>query len=500
MKMRLLGIDIGTTHIKAGLFEYDGTLVQLAIRSNQRSQTESGLTYYDPGEMWNVVTQLIKEVTSDQDSKVISIGITSMAESGLLLNPKTGEYHSHVIPWFDRRTEEIASVIQQELDPVEQFEKTGLHNSYKNGLAKVLWLKQQNSSITKDAKWLSTSDFIAYKLTGKVGTDYSLAARTFAFRIDEKKWDIPWIRHFGLDESLFPEANPSGTTVGEISSCNFEEIGLEKGIPVAISGHDHVCAALAVGVIQPGVVLDSMGTAETLVGSLNERGLSKKEYESGFTFGCHVVPNRLFWMGGIQSSGGSVEWLRNQLSSQRLSYEEMKYLLDQVPNSPTGMLYYPYLAGSGSPQPDPNAKGAFIGLKNTHEKGDLLRALLEGTAYELEYMRRAAEEMQDSPIKALIAVGGGTKNKHWLQLKADVTNCQLSIPPVLEATLLGAAMTAGLNCGIYKDEDELLHLMSKRRENNVYPNRENHQKYQTLFEEGYLFLQDPLRSFYKKRL
>ncbi|MFC0472139.1 L-fuculokinase [Halalkalibacter kiskunsagensis] len=499
MKMRLLGIDIGTTHIKAGLFECDGTLVQIAIRSNQSHLTEEGLSYYNPDEMWRVVTQLIKEVTSDQHEKIVSIGITSMAESGLLLNPKTNECHSHIIPWFDRRTEEVSNVLQQEIDPVEQFQKTGLHNSYKSGLAKLLWLKQQDPQITTNAKWLSTSDFIAYKLTGKVSTDYSLAARTFAFRIDQKKWDIPLIRHFGLGESLFPEVNPSGTGVGEVSQ-GFEEIGLEKGISVAVSGHDHVCAALAVGVTQPGVVLDSMGTAETLVGSLHERGLTKKEYESGFTFGCHVVPNRLFWMGGIQSSGGSVEWLRSQLSSQHLSYEEMKNLLDQVPSSPTGMLYYPYLTGSGSPQPDPNAKGAFIGLKSTHKKGDLLKALLEGTAFELEYMRRAAEKMQDCQIQTLIAVGGGTKNQQWLQIKADVTNCHLLIPPVSEATLLGAAMAAGLGSGVYKDEAELLQLISQRQENNVYPNTENQQKYQTLFEEGYLFLQEPLRSFYKKGL
>lgn len=495
--MRLLGIDIGTTHIKVGLFEYDGTLVQLAVHHNKSHLNKQGHSYYDPEEMWDTVTRAIQEVTTDQHLKIVSVGITSMAESGVLLAPNTGEYRSHVIPWFDRRTESIASVIQQQLDPVEHFKKTGLRHSYKYGLAKLLWLKKQNPDIMKNAMWLSTSDFIAYKLTGKIGTDYSLAARTFAFRIDRKEWDRSLIRHFGLNESLFPEAKPSGTIIGEIPSNDLKEIGLEKGVPVAVSGHDHVCAALAVGAVEPGAVLDSIGTAETLVGSLDELSLGRKEYDSGFNFGCHVLPHQFFWMGAIQSSGGSVEWLRNQLSSEILSYKEIEDLLDRTTKDPTGILYYPYLAGSGSPQIDHQAKGAFIGLKATHNKGDLIKAVLEGTAYELEFMRRSVEDMQEYKISTLLAVGGGTKNYHWMQIKSDVTNCKISIPSVSEATLLGAAMTAGLGCGVYNDEDEVLQLVSQRQEKHVYPNSNNHRKYQVIYEEGYLPLQEPLRRFYR---
>lgn len=498
--MKLLGIDIGTTHIKTGLFNKNGMLVQLAIHKNQSYVDEQRHTYYHPDEMWKVVARSIKEVTRDQQEQIASIGITSMAESGLLLDPKTGEYHSHVIPWFDRRTESIAELVEQEIDPVEHFIKTGLRNNYKHGLAKILWLKQKNPEYLKNAKWVSASDFIAYKLTGKIGTDYTLAARTFAFRIDQKQWDIPWINHFGLNASLFPEAKPSGAKIGEIPSHDFQAIGLEKGIPVAVSGHDHVCAALAVGAVEPGVVSDSIGTAETLVGAFAERTLTKQDYDSGFNFGCHTLPNSLFWMGAIQSSGGSVEWLRNQLSSGSLSYKEINTLLDKTTQEPTGILYYPYLAGSGSPQADPNAKGAFIGLQTNHDKGMLLRSLLEGTAYEFENMRRAIEELQDFHISTLVAVGGGTKNRHWMQIKADVSNCSLSIPSSAEATLLGAAIAAGLGCGIYKDKEEMFHLIARNDEITIQPNQTNSEKYRRIFEEGYMPLQQPLRDFYKKNL
>ncbi|MCV9884542.1 FGGY-family carbohydrate kinase [Metabacillus halosaccharovorans] len=496
--MSLLAIDIGTTHIKAGLFKQDGELLQLAIYQNKSYQNEQGYFYYKPDEIWDTVTKAIKHVTTSQNENVSCIGITSMAESGLVIDSETGSFRSEVIPWFDRRTERISSQIEKEVNPLEHFQKTGLRNNYKHGLAKLLWLKQHNSDALRGAKWLSTSDFIAYMLTGKMGTDYTLAARTFSFRIDQKNWDVPWIRHFGLHESLFPEARPSGTKVGEIASDDFDKIGLKKGIPVAVSGHDHICAALAVGAVKPGFVSDSVGTAETLVGAFNERALTLKDYESGLNFGCHALPNTFFWMGAIQSSGGSVEWLRDLLSTDVLSYEDIVAVLDETPKHPTGILYYPYLAGSGSPYADSNAKGAFIGLTSRHGKGDLIRALLEGTAYEFEHMKQAVESYGIAKISKIFAAGGGTKNHHWMQIKADVSNCSLTIPSIQEATLLGAAIIAGLGCGIYKDEKEIARTLSRDKGVEIIPNEENHLKYRKLFEDGYLPLQKPLRSFYQK--
>ncbi|WP_077328981.1 FGGY-family carbohydrate kinase [Virgibacillus siamensis] len=495
--MSLLGIDIGTTHIKAGLFKEDGKLIRLAIHPNQ-SFHDKGHFYYNPDKVWTMVTKAIQGVTEGQEEKVASVGITSMAESGLLIDSTAGSCVSNIIPWFDRRTESVTDKICKELNPFEHFQKTGLHNNYKHGLAKLLWLQRESPDALQHTKWLSVSDFIAYKLTGEMGTDYSLAARTFAFRIDQKEWDIPWIRHFGLHESLFPEARCSGATVGVIDSDDFRKLGLEKGTPVAVSGHDHVCGALAAGAAKPGVVSDSIGTAETLVGSFNERALTLRDYQSGFNFGSFVLPGRFFWMGAIQSSGGSVEWIRKQLSDEQLSYKEIASLLDLTPGVPTGILYYPYLAGSGAPQAESKAKGAFIGIKSSHQKGDLIRAVLEGTAYEFEHMKRVIESMQIAKMSTIAVVGGGTKNSHWMQIKADVSNCPLAIPAITESTLAGAAFIAGLGCGVYKDEEEMAGCIANHYRDEFIPDEANHSKYNTLFEKGYLPLQKPLRGFFRK--
>src|SRR5690606_38619812 len=118
----------------------------------------------------------------------------------------------------------------------------------------------------------------------------------------------------------------------------------------------------------------SMGTAETLVGTLPERPLERADYEAGLSFGLHVAPQRLFWMGGNSASGGSLEWLRHLLADESLSYEEILSLLARTPEEPTGILYYPYLSGSGAPLPMHAARAAFVGLTGEHNKPEWLRA------------------------------------------------------------------------------------------------------------------------------
>jgi sugar (pentulose or hexulose) kinase len=495
--MALLGIDIGTTHCKAGLFHENGSVIQIATRPTVTYYDNEGTPFYQPDEIWRNITDCIKKIMSFSEERVSVIGITSMAETGLLLDLETGKPRTDFIPWFSRCAEEEAILISKEDNPFHRFQKTGLHNSYKYGLAKILLLMKKEKSIANKTVWLSASDYIAYRLTGEVATDYSLAARTFAFRIDQKMWDKQWINHFHIDEQLFPEALPSGTKMGELKSDELHNLGIPLGTPVAVSGHDHVCAALAVGAINPGIVFDSIGTAETLVGTLVAKELTEKDFLAGLSFGCHVVKNRYFWMGGISASGGSIEWFRNQFSDVQLTYDEIIRLSSLAKRGPTGILYYPYLSGSGSPNPDPYAKAAIIGVTSKHQREDMLKAMMEGTGYEMESIRRSAEDITDYPINRMVAVGGGTKNKDWMQIKADITNCHLMIPQIPEATLLGACVTAGIGCGVYKNEEEAVGMIQHLlKASEIEPNNQNHDLYTRYYEDGYMKLQPSLRTFY----
>jgi sugar (pentulose or hexulose) kinase len=495
--MALLGIDIGTTHCKAGFFHENGSAIKIAVRPTNKHYNQQGEPFFSPEEIWGNIASCIQEILLGCEEQISAIGITSMAETGLLLDRQTGRPRTNFIPWFSRCAEAEAEEISKEDSSFQRFQKTGLHNSYKYGLAKILHIKKQNEGILEGAVWLSASDYIAYRLTGNFATDYSLAARTYAFRIDQLTWDQPWMKHFDLPEQLFPEALPSGSKMGVTQTKDLTELGISPGIPVAIAGHDHLVAALAVGAINPGIVFDSIGTAETMVGAFEKKQLTEMDYASGMTFGCHIVRDRYFWMGGISASGGSIEWFREQFSNQKMSYEDITSLCTDVKEGPSRILYYPYLSGSGSPQPDPYARGAFIGLKASHQRKDLLKAMMEGTAYELESIRRSAERISGHPINRMISVGGGTKNRYWLQIKSDITNCQLTIPEINEATLLGAAITAGIGTGVYKSEEEAVSAIQFIHSQEIVPNQEFHQEYKCLYKEGYMGLQEQLRNFYR---
>lgn len=502
--MYLLGIDIGTTHSKVGLFDTRGRTLASVSRATTSHQHEDGYSFYNPEEIWEMIGSAIKEVMSNMVSnipaqRVAAIGITSMAESGLLVDRVTGTPRSPFMPWFDTCSTPQADFISAESDALERFSHSGLHNSFKLGLAKLLWIRERDPQALHQTVWLSASSYIAYRLTGNMAFDYSLAARTYAFSIVEKKWDQHWLRHFGLETDLFPDALPGGTVMGRVRS-ELSELGLAADTPVAIAGHDHVSSALAVGAITPELVYDSMGTAETLVGTLSERTLGEHEFNSGLSYGCHIAKDRFFWMGGSSSSGGSIEWLREQLGDPVLSYEEILALLETVKPGPTGMLYYPYLTGSGAPQPDPQAKASLIGFTKEHGKAELIKAVLEGTAYQLESIRRGAEQIAGRAIETMLVVGGGTRNKHWLQIKADVSNCSLELPPIAEASLLGAALAAGVGSGVYSSVEEATASVIREKPEWITPNESRHAIYRRLYEEGYLQLQAPLRAFFNNTL
>ncbi len=501
----LLGVDIGTTHCKAGLFvEIEGRL-QLAATHGLPTVTRhspDGYAYYDPQELWETVSACMRRALEAGGSqRVAAIGVSSMAETGLLVEQSSGAARSMMLPWFDQSATQQAALLGRHGDPAhlrKRFLESGIYPTFKCSLAKILWLRDQQPSIMEGAVWLPAASYIAYRLTGRMASDYSLAGRTYAFQIGPKRWDEDWLQEWGLKTTNFPEVLPAGTPIG----ASMEKVlpGLQAGVPVSVTGHDHVCAAFAAGAIRPGLVFDSMGTAESFLGAHETGELGEAEYRSGLSYGCHVASGYGYWMGGLSASGGSVEWFRSLLGDKPLSYDEVDALLEQAGLEPSGILYFPYLAGSGSPHSDPDLRGALVGLSSRHGRADILKAVLEGTAYELEYIRRAAERSLGIPIQRILAAGGGTRNRHWLQIKADVFGCHLDALSMPEATILGAALLAGLGAGEFTDEEAALRARPTMDVASYSPDPERHKAYKYLFEEGYLPMQQPLRDLARQRI
>lgn len=487
---RLLGIDVGTTHCKAALFDTGGGLRRVSTLATPGYQSPAGDVYYRPEDLWQTIVQAVQQVIANTPPEtIVGAGVASMAETGLLLDRSTGTPLTDMIPWFNTAAQAQAQRLQQSAGVEDGFLASGIRASFKCSLAKLLWLQENNPELLQNSIWLSAADYVVYRLTGQYITDYSLAGRTYAFRIDENVWNEHLLHDLGLDPDIFPQAQPAGSPLHAVNGV------LTAGTPVCIAGHDHICAALAVGAFRPGVVLDSMGTAESLVGALPRHHLGEAEYASGLSFGCHVVPDQLYWLGGLSASGGSIEWIRSQLGEARLSYAEIAQLLVDVPE-PTGILYFPYLSGSSILPSKPTARASFIGLKASHGRSHLVKAVLEGTAFEMERIRRKAEALLDDRIKRIVAVGGGTRNPHWLQIKADVSACEIEVAPIEEATLLGAAMIAGIGAGVYADVSTALAAVKQPAATVIQPDPRRHEIYRQIFETGYQELQQPLQDYF----
>lgn len=504
--MSLLGIDVGTTHLKVGLFAENGKALRIITRAMILGKLALPYQYFDPITVWDRVVDMLNEIdrwmsaNPETATPIGAIGITSMAETGLLVDRESGDPLTPLIPWFDPLASARAEELRRNFDVRERFLKSGIRLSAKPSLLKILWLRDHENEKIRNAVWLSTADYIAYKLCGQMATDYSLAGRTYGFRIDEKIWDHDWLRILHLPDDLFPPASISGSVIGEVIAHSHDLPSNILHTPVANSGHDHICASFAVGLLMGGFdsqsLCDSIGTAESLLGIIPSRKLGQKELESGLSFGCHALPGMMYWMGGIPAAGGSVEWLRKILNAASLTYEDLDLLVQELSPAPGEILYFPYLNGSGTPHPDSTVRGAFVGLSSSHGIADLYQSILEGVSYEAEYIRQTAELIAGNPINLLLSTGGGIRNRRWMQIRADVTGCQVLALSQPEMALLGAALLSGIGAGVYPSIEDAANSLTREEVQSYFPNPVRHRLYQLKYESGYLQLQEPLRRFF----
>lgn len=484
--VNILGVDVGTTHCKAAAYALAGNRLAFSSGPTPTQQDAAGHPYIDPELLWAYVAALIHDAARAAVPKVI--GVAGMAEAGLLLDRGTGEPRSEIVPWYDPRSALQASRMEEIESSESGFRRSGLHPSFKYGLAKILWLRDRDSAAPRDAVWLSVPDYIVYRLTGRMVTDPTLAARTYAYCVSEGHWDDAWLGRLRLDSSMFPEVRPSGVPAGRCEGTVAKKVGLPPGATVAVCGHDHLCALIGAGITEEGAVLDSMGTAESLMGVIPH--WPDGAYQSGLTVAPSVVPGRYCWLGGLPASGGSIEWLRTQLGEKPVSYEELERLAVAVGSQPTGIVYFPYLSGSGAPSHDQNVRAAFVGLGAEHGRGDLIRAVMEGTAYQTLAIQRAAELLTGSPAAHVVTVGGGTRSAAWLQIKADVTGKRHLVPGDEEAAVRGAAWAAAIGSDLL----DLASLPRATMARALEPNPDRHVSYVELYERDFLPMQPALRS------
>lgn len=420
-----VGIDFGTTHLKAGLFDAGGH--QLALERVPTPIRSDGMgSVYDPSEIAATLQALLTALHPRK--KPAAIVVTGMAEAGILLHRARGQELCGILPWFDQRTAPLAAALPAET-ATARFYKTGLRNSFKYGIYKYRWCLDHSAVPPAETIWLSAVDYVVYLLTGAYVTDPSFAARTYAYDINRKEFDLPWLAQFGLGRENFPTVLPSGSAAGICRLAGWE------GVPVYIGAHDHLCAAFGMSLMEDGAVFNSCGTAETYLGAMEPHPLTEADYRTGYVFGP-FPDGRRFWMANISASGLSVEWYRSRVQLNALSYAEIDRRL-RADTAPSGILYFPALTGMGTPCFRQDFPAAFLGMGPSHTGDDLLRAVVEGISLQGRMILAPVLAGQKT-VPTVLSVGGATESGGWMQRKADILGLTVRTLAQKEATLTGA--------------------------------------------------------------
>ncbi len=469
----IIAIDIGTTHIKSGLFTSDGSLKYLIKDATELSEDVHG-TYYRPEYLKQVIFKQISDIR-EKEKQIDGIAVTGMAEAGLAFHLKTGQV-SQIIPWFDQRTMEMAASMSEQEEYI-RYQKTGLRNSFKYGVYKYLWLLRELQWKVEDTKWLSVCDYAVYLLTGKKVTDPSFAARTYLYNIKEGDWDADLLKKYGFQTENFPVVVPSGSVAGTLKQTD---------IPVALCGHDHICAAYGMQLTDSGLC-NSCGTAETFVGLKSGFEGERTEFDRGMVYGPYMDGKRFFALTNISSSGQSVEWIRKQLTDREISYEKVNEILNQADPDPNGILYFPYLSGIGTPYFQPDVRAAFLGLNPSHQWKDLLTAVVDGISYQAKWITGLC---YGNSVDYIICAGGSTNSSAWMQRKANVLGFPIRVPEIEEGTLYGAAKVMINRMG---EADGF-------RENGIkqvyLPDHSITDQFHEIYQNGFLRLAPMICSFY----
>lgn len=482
----LIGIDLGTQSIRALLADDRGRTIACAARPTPAIPVAAGQAEYDPEALWQLTLETLRELAAavPAGGGIAGIACASMGEACVLVDA-AGAPLGHAITWFDRRTEAQAAAFEARIGAERLFEITGLTADPTLTLPKLLWHRDHQPELFARARCaLNMANWIAFRLCGVAACDESLASRTLCLDIAARAWSGEVMAAAGLDVSLLPPLRPAGSCLGPVLPDVLAATGLPGRPVVGLGGHDHVCGGFAAGAGRPGVLLDSMGTAEALCMTVAGPVVTQANRNLGFWQGLVRLHRPFAYVGGgINSSGGTVEWFRGLLGDA-----ERDTLIAEaaaVPPGSHGTLFLPHLAYATQPHPDLASRGAFAGLTTATTRGAMFRAVLEGLAFEARQCLDAMAALDGAGAPAEIRViGGGTRNKLLLRIKASVYGRALTVIGEPEATALGAALLGGLAAGLWPDLDAALGAIGQPSEI-VEPDPDWAEHYEALYRQAF---------------
>ncbi|MFJ3054377.1 xylulokinase [Herbaspirillum sp. NPDC087042] len=465
----LLGIDLGTSACKALLLSTDGRIVATASSAYEVVQPRPRWVEQDPALWIAAVRQAVAQAMQAAGPvEVLCIGLSGQMH-GLTALDGQGQPLRPAILWNDQRNEVEAAEITATAGGLEALLRiTGnrMLVGYTGG--KLLWMKKHEPHLYARLRHvLNPKDYLRHVLTGVFATEVSDASGTGLFDVRRREWARALIEALGLSPAHFPDCNESRQVSGRLHAAGAALLGLPQGLPVIGGGGDSVIQSLGAGVVAPGVLQTTVGTAGILAAALAQPLDCPDGRIQVF---CNVDPRRWHAMGVSLNAGGALAWFRQRMNeavgNEVQTFESLVAAAQRSVPGARGLLFLPYLNGERCPHPDPAARAAFIGLTARHDFADLCRSVLEGVVHSLCDMQAlmAAMGVRASLVSTS---GGGARSACWRQIQADMLGCDVvTRQGAAEGAALGAALLAGVGMGVWSDIDvaaALLQELSRER-------------------------------------
>ncbi|MBE6757455.1 MAG: xylulokinase [Ruminococcaceae bacterium] len=496
MNKYILAHDLGTSGNKATLFDTDGNLIKSTVYSYDLITGDNNSAEQRADDWWKAFCETSKALVSKIDKKdVIAVSFSGQMMGCLCVDKEGNPLHNALI-WADMRSTVQAEYIKRNIDADTYYNITGHRISASDSITKLMWIRDNLPAVYKNTyKVLNAKDYIIYKLTNMFVTEPSDASSTCLLDLNTLTWSDEIVKVSGLDKSKLPDILRSIDVVGGVTKEAADLTGLLAGTPVVCGGGDGCCAAVGTGVVKEGIANCCLGTS-SWISLASQKAVCDKDM-AVFNF-AHIVPGYIMPCGTMQTGGGALSWAVNALYGGLEGCEEFSKndiyasVGKEVSASEAGaknLLFLPYLIGERSPRWNDKAKGSFVGLTLNHTRGDMLRAVMEGVGYNLDIILKTFKN-SGNDIDELILIGGGARNKIWQEILCNIFEVPVLVPNYLEeATSMGAAITAGVGVGAFKDFDVVNKFIKINQENK--PHFEAKEKYtimKELFDESYYSL------------
>jgi xylulokinase len=433
----LVGVDVGTTGVAAIAIEPDGEVVARAERAYALSTPRPGWSEQSPEDWWQAAEATIEDVSAGRE--VAGIGLSGQMHGLVALGAEDRVLRPAIL-WNDQRTAEECAEIERTIGLERLIELTGNRALPGFTAPKLLWLRRHEPEVYAQIERICLpKDYVRLRLAGSWAVDVADASGTLLLDVGNRRWSDAVLEALGLPSECLPPLFESPAVSGET----------EAGIPVAAGAGDQAAAAIGVGVDRPGPASVVLGTSGVVFVALPEY---RPEPEARVHVFCHAVPGSWHAMGVTLSAAGSLQWFRDAIAPGVPFQALLAEAASWEPGA-EGLLFLPYLQGERTPHADPDARGAFVGLQLRHDRGALVRAVLEGVAFglrdSLDLLRGLGVE-----ITSARASGGGARSDEWLRICASVLEVPIERTVTDEGSAFGAALLGGVAGGVFPDVGE----------------------------------------------